>query len=467
MNRPRPRDPDGADGRMAELLGSTLDPQGRAFASVAEWHRRAGRLDEARKLVEEGLARHPGTSSGHVVAARIFAELGELARATDAAGAALALDPHHEEMAALLEGVSESVADGKGSSSQPAPAPTPTEEEGSAPPPPAGPEPTARSGDPGGDEAEDAPPEPDPDPDDRTGAQRPRRPGKRRARQREEADEQALAASSEVSILTRTLAELYLKQGHTGRAVAVYREMVRRDPSDLEAGARLRAIEKGEYGPARARSEPVEVTGRKRYDSESAARDLAGEGGGEEGEETAFAWGGDGTEAERRRGRGSATHAVLVLHGPNLSMLGEREPLTYGRHGLPEINRRLAGLAHELGTVLETCQSNHEGEIVDRIEDARGRIDGILINPGGLTHTSVVLRDALVGSAIPFVEVHISNTAGREQFRRRSLVSSAAAGVLYGFGPMGYLLGLRGLVNVLRARPNPTSRPTTADGDNR
>ena len=184
---------------------------------------------------------------------------------------------------------------------------------------------------------------------------------------------------------------------------------------------------------------------------------------------TAFAWGGDGTDVKPSLGRGPAQHPrerILVIHGPNLSALGEREPQTYGRYRLSEINTRLADQARELGTLIETFQSNHEGEIVDRIEDSRGRIDGILINPGGLTHTSVVLRDALAGSAIPFVEVHISNTARRECFRRRSLVSAAAAGVLYGFGPMGYLLGLRGIVNVLRSRSTSTHRHATADGDN-
>ncbi len=137
---------------------------------------------------------------------------------------------------------------------------------------------------------------------------------------------------------------------------------------------------------------------------------------------------------------------ILVLHGPNLNLLGTREPETYGRTTLPEIDDRLRRLAAELGATCDTLQSNHEGVLIDHIQAARGRFDGILINAGGLTHTSVALRDALLAVAIPFVEVHVTNVHAREAFRHRSLLSDVAAGVVFGFGPQGYELGLRGLV---------------------
>lgn len=137
---------------------------------------------------------------------------------------------------------------------------------------------------------------------------------------------------------------------------------------------------------------------------------------------------------------------VLVLHGPNLNLLGTREPETYGRTTLAEVDDRLKALGAELGCAVDALQSNHEGVLVDSIQAARGRYDRILINAGGLTHTSVALRDALLAVAIPFVEVHVSNVHAREAFRQRSLLSDVAAGVVFGFGPRSYELGLRGLV---------------------
>ena len=138
---------------------------------------------------------------------------------------------------------------------------------------------------------------------------------------------------------------------------------------------------------------------------------------------------------------------VAVIHGPNLRLLGKREPEVYGHDSLDDVNGRLAELGTELGLELETFQSNHEGELLDFIESAARRVDGFLINPGAFTHTSIALRDALVGVERPFVEVHLSNTAGRERFRRHSYLSGVAAGVVYGFGIDSYLLGLRGLAS--------------------
>jgi len=138
---------------------------------------------------------------------------------------------------------------------------------------------------------------------------------------------------------------------------------------------------------------------------------------------------------------------VLVIHGPNLNLLGRREPEIYGGSTLEQIDDSLVALATELGVELETFQSNQEGEIVERIQTAMGSVDAILINPAGLTHTSVVLRDALLATGIRFVEVHLSNIHAREEFRRVSLLADAADGVVCGFGSESYLLGLRALVS--------------------
>lgn len=141
---------------------------------------------------------------------------------------------------------------------------------------------------------------------------------------------------------------------------------------------------------------------------------------------------------------------ILVLHGPNLNLLGEREPEVYGRTTLAEIDTRLREIAAENGVSLESFQSNHEGALVDRIQAARGTYQGIVINPGGFTHTSVALRDALVASGLPIVEVHLSNIHAREPFRRTSLVSDIAVGQITGLGPIGYELALLALLDRLK-----------------
>ncbi|MCH6562401.1 MAG: type II 3-dehydroquinate dehydratase [Myxococcales bacterium] len=141
---------------------------------------------------------------------------------------------------------------------------------------------------------------------------------------------------------------------------------------------------------------------------------------------------------------------ILVLHGPNLNLLGEREPEVYGRTTLAEIDTRLREIAAENGVSLESFQSNHEGALVDRIQAARGAYQGIVINPGGFTHTSVALRDALVASGLPIVEVHLSNIHAREPFRRTSLVSDIVVGQITGLGPIGYELALLALLDRLK-----------------
>jgi 3-dehydroquinate dehydratase-2 len=140
---------------------------------------------------------------------------------------------------------------------------------------------------------------------------------------------------------------------------------------------------------------------------------------------------------------------ILVLNGPNLNLLGTREPQTYGSTTLAQVESGLQQLASMLGVELGCLQSNHEGVLIDRIHAARGTVDGIVINPGGLTHTSAVLRDALAGVAIPFVEVHISNVHKRESFRHHSYLSDIAAAVIVGAGVNGYSLALRHLVETL------------------
>jgi 3-dehydroquinate dehydratase II len=137
---------------------------------------------------------------------------------------------------------------------------------------------------------------------------------------------------------------------------------------------------------------------------------------------------------------------VAVLSGPNLNLLGTREPEVYGSATLDGIHAQLRQTAAELGVELETYQSNGEGLLIDYIHEAASRVDAFLVNAGGLTHTSVSLRDALVGVGRPFVEVHLSNPSAREPFRHHSLLSDRALGMVVGFGADSYLLGLRGLV---------------------
>ena len=155
---------------------------------------------------------------------------------------------------------------------------------------------------------------------------------------------------------------------------------------------------------------------------------------------------------------------VLVVHGPNLNLLGTREPDVYGKTTLAQIDAQLAAAAKELGCEVECFQSNHEGVLIDRIQEALSWADGILINPAGLTHTSVALRDALAAAARPVVEVHLSNIFAREPFRQQSLISGIALGVISGLGAGGYRIGLQALVEELSAARRSGSAPKSPRG---
>ncbi|MEP6493815.1 MAG: type II 3-dehydroquinate dehydratase [bacterium] len=140
---------------------------------------------------------------------------------------------------------------------------------------------------------------------------------------------------------------------------------------------------------------------------------------------------------------------IAVLNGPNLNLLGTREPALYGRESLADIERSLRGVATEIGVELEFAQHNGEGELIDAIHTVRGRVDGVVINAGAYTHTSLAIRDALTGISAPFVEVHLTNVYAREPERRHSMLAPAAIGVICGLGAYGYELALRGLVRKL------------------
>ncbi len=155
---------------------------------------------------------------------------------------------------------------------------------------------------------------------------------------------------------------------------------------------------------------------------------------------------------------------ILVLHGPNLNLLGKRETERYGLTSLQEIDKQLMSLAKAQGVALETRQSNSEGTLVDHIQDAAGKFDAIVINPAAYTHTSIAIRDAILSVDIPTVEVHLSNIQGREDFRRSSFIADIAVGQITGFGSQSYLLGLLGAIGHVQGGENPCSLRTKAEG---
>lgn len=151
---------------------------------------------------------------------------------------------------------------------------------------------------------------------------------------------------------------------------------------------------------------------------------------------------------------------ILLIHGPNLNLLGKREPQVYGPKSLDDINAHLKRFAEENGTDLRIFQSNSEGALIDAIQEAAGWADGIVINPGAYTHYSYAIRDALASVALPAVEVHLSNIYAREEFRHRSVISAVAVGTVTGLGWRSYICGLEGLIGLLQERKgNPAIRP--------
>ena len=141
--------------------------------------------------------------------------------------------------------------------------------------------------------------------------------------------------------------------------------------------------------------------------------------------------------------------SILILHGPNLNLLGKREPEIYGSLTLEDIDQRLVAWGEESACEVKAYQSNHEGVLIDHIHDAQKWADGIMINPGGFTHTSVALRDAIAGVDIPVVEVHISNTSAREEFRHRSMIAPVCVGTIAGFGWKSYLWAIYALRDIV------------------
>jgi 3-dehydroquinate dehydratase-2 len=139
---------------------------------------------------------------------------------------------------------------------------------------------------------------------------------------------------------------------------------------------------------------------------------------------------------------------VLFLNGPNLNLLGQREPAVYGKTSLADIEARVRGRANALSATIDFRQSNHEGELVTWVQEAKGQFDAIVINAAAYTHTSIALRDAIVSVDVPTIEIHLSNIHAREEFRHRSLIAAVCRGQISGFGPNSYVLGLEAAVNI-------------------
>ncbi|HIJ57803.1 MAG TPA: type II 3-dehydroquinate dehydratase [Deltaproteobacteria bacterium] len=145
-----------------------------------------------------------------------------------------------------------------------------------------------------------------------------------------------------------------------------------------------------------------------------------------------------------------ASKKILVIHGPNLNMLGKREPEIYGTTSLDDINKRLTELGKKIGIIVDAFQSNHEGAIVDKIQEASQKHEGLIINPGAFSHTSIAIRDALLILKVPVIEIHLSNIYKRESFRHKSMIADIATATLCGFGHSGYYMALEAISRMLK-----------------
>lgn len=145
-------------------------------------------------------------------------------------------------------------------------------------------------------------------------------------------------------------------------------------------------------------------------------------------------------------------HNILVIHGPNLNMLGKREPEVYGNNTLENINNEISSKGSDLGLEVETFQSNHEGAIVEKLQNAMGKISGLIINPAAFTHTSVAIRDAVLLLNIPIIEVHLSNIYKRESFRHKSMLADVVTGQIAGLGVIGYMLALEAISSMVQKK---------------
>lgn len=227
---------------------------------------------------------------------------------------------------------------------------------------------------------------------------------------------------------TVTLAKLYEKQGFLDKAASVYKKLLVMEPGRPEFKEALEAIEKklprSIQHPEKSGAETMlgHLTGWHKVIRER--KKMLDE------------------KVEKRR-------QILVIHGPNLNMLGRREPSVYGTSTLEEIDKEIKRAAEECRMRAETFQSNHEGELIEKVHDAIGAYDAVIINPAAYTHTSIAIRDALLMLDIPIIEVHLSNVYRREPFRQKSMIADVATAQLAGFGKEGYVMAVRAAANML------------------
>jgi 3-dehydroquinate dehydratase-2 len=231
---------------------------------------------------------------------------------------------------------------------------------------------------------------------------------------------------------TETLAKLYIKQGFLDKGISIYRKLCIENPDNVELRKTLEDLEKGLTGEAgqteRGKGDKAEET-LKILENWLAAIQGKKEG------------------SKRREAVGKH---ILVIHGPNLNMLGKREKNVYGTATLDEINAELVAEGDKLGLSVETFQSNHEGAIVEKIHDAAQDCQGVIINPAAYTHTSVAIRDALLILSVPIVEVHLSNIYKREPFRHKSMTSDVVTAQIAGLGKLGYILALQAVSELVK-----------------